>query len=59
VAIQRKATPKAAWKTVARVSVNRSGYLYRRLHGRGGSWRLEWSPATGSSALHSRTARVD
>jgi hypothetical protein len=59
VAIQRKATPKAAWKTVARVSVNSSGYLYRRLHGRGGSWRLEWSPATGSSALHSRTARVD
>jgi hypothetical protein len=59
VAIQRKARPKAAWKTVGRATVNRAGYLYRRLRARGGSWRLAWSPTTGSSALHSRTARVD
>jgi hypothetical protein len=57
VSIQHKATRKGRWHTVAKVTRNSAGYLYRSVKGRGGYWRLSW--ASGRGTLRSRTARVD
>ena len=59
VSVQHKARAKSAWRTVARVRVNRAGYLYRRLTAHGGFWRLSWRSAAGAAVAHSRTARVN
>jgi hypothetical protein len=59
VLIQRKASRRARWHTVARVTIhNHEGYLYRRVHRHGGYWRLAWTASARARTAYSRTAGV-
>jgi hypothetical protein len=54
VAIQHRARGGRAFRTVARATTNRSGYLLVRLRDLGGRWRL--ASGTGSGARYSRVS---
>jgi hypothetical protein len=59
VAIQHARSARGPWTTVKTVTVrSTTGQFLTRTAGRGGVWRLRWTPAAGARAKTSRIARA-
>jgi hypothetical protein len=48
IAIQNDPPGRRSWRTVARKSTSRRGYLVTRLRARRGAWRLQWTEPGGA-----------
>jgi hypothetical protein len=57
VEIQRRATKDGPFETVRTVTVRaRKGHFHVKIKRAGGTWRLQWTPSSGGTALLSREA---
>jgi hypothetical protein len=50
VTLEHKRSAGAAWRRLATITVRGQGYLYRRVSGRSGFWRLVWGPYVSRTA---------
>jgi hypothetical protein len=58
VTLEHRTSKRGKWRRVTTLTRNSAGYVYRRVGGSGGWWRLSWSRGGGQPTLHSRAAGV-
>ncbi|HEX8074493.1 MAG TPA: hypothetical protein VF545_05880 [Thermoleophilaceae bacterium] len=59
IEVQNQPKGQAGYTTVATQAVNRKGFIDVRVPRRTGTWRLRWTPSSGTPAVYSRVAHVD